>query len=187
MALIDNERTTHMDWITSKSLADVATVVLAIVQLICLPLVLYQVMELRNSLHSTAHSSIYTRYADTIRWLLDKPHLYPYFRENTRLEKSGTAPDHATKKAEVNLLCELTTTLFEHAMLEQKNMPPESWQECWLPYIKASYEQSVEMRLFFEKHQNLYVPKFRKLIADEVKPKLHSAESTLDRPLTTGS
>jgi hypothetical protein len=176
-----------MDWITSKSLADVATVVLAIVQLICLPLVLYQVMELRNSLHSTAHSSIYTRYADTIRWLLDKPHLYPYFRENARLEKSGPAPDAATKKAEVNLLCELTTTLFEHAMLERENMPPTSWQECWLPYIKASYEQSVEMRLFFEKHHNFYVPEYRKLIADELRPKWPSTESTLDRPVAKGS
>ena len=87
-----------MDWITSKPLADVATVVLAIVQLVCLPLVLYQVMELRNSLHSTAHSNIYTRYADTIRWLLNKPHLYPYFRENARLEKSGTPPTMQRRK-----------------------------------------------------------------------------------------
>jgi hypothetical protein len=70
--------------------------------------------------------------------------------------------------------------LFEHAMLEQENMPQESWRECWLPYIKASYEQSVEMRLFFEEHENFYVPKFRHLISNEIKPKLHSTESMLD-------
>ena len=155
-----------------SSWTDGAQIVQAIVQIIGIPFVIYQVSELQKGLYSNTHSNIYTRYADTIRCLLDKPQLYPYFRENGRLEDSGPTPEVARKHAEVQSLCELTTSLFEHATLERHNMPSTSWQDCWLPYIKASYEQSVEMRLFFETHQDFYVPEYCRLIASEVGPKI---------------
>jgi hypothetical protein len=156
-----------------KTWTDVFQVAQAIAQIIGFPFVIYQVHELQKNLHSTAHSNIYTRYADTIRWLLDKPHLFPYFRENVRLESSGQATEMALKQAEVHSLCELTTTLFEHALLERHNMPSTSWRDCWMPYITASYEQSVEMRLFFEAHQGFYVPEYCILIANDVAPKIN--------------
>jgi hypothetical protein len=156
-----------------KTWADAAQVAQAIAQFIGFAFLFYQVNELQKNLYSTAHSNIYTRYADTIRWLLDKPHLYAYFRENVRLEHSGPASEMPLKRAEVHSLCELTTTLFEHATLERHNMPSTSWRDCWLPYITASYEQSVEMRSFFESHQNFYVPEFCRLIASEVAPKIN--------------
>ena len=154
------------------SWADAAQIVQAIMQIVGIPFVAYQVLELKKSLYSNTHSNIYTRYADTIRCLLDKPHLYPYFRENGRLEDPGATLEAAEKRAEVQSLCELTTSLFEHATLEKHNMPSTSWEDCWLPYIRASYEQSVEMRLFFETHQDFYIPEFCRLIASEVAPKI---------------
>jgi len=157
------------------SWTDAAQIVQAIVQIIGIPFVAYQVLELKKSLYSNTHSNIYTRYADTIRSLLDKPQLYPYFRENGRLESSGPAPELAMMRAEVQSLCELTTSLFEHATLERHNMPSTSWQDCWLPYIRASYEQSVEMRIFFETHQDFYIPEFCRLIASEVAPRIKPA------------
>jgi hypothetical protein len=153
-----------------KDWADVAQVVQAIIQIAGLIFVIYQVNELRKTLYSTAHSNIYARYADTIRWLLDKPHLFAYFRENACL---GSAPD-PTVRAQVQSLCELTTTLFEHATIERHNMPSTSWRDCWLPYIADSYEQSAEMRLFFENHQMYYILEYCELIANEIAPKFKS-------------
>jgi hypothetical protein len=154
------------------SWTDAAQIAQAIIQFIGIPFVIYQVSELQKSLYSSTHSNIYTRYADTMRCLLDRPHLYPYFRENGRLEDSGATLELPRKRAEVQSLCELTTTLFEHATLERNNMPSTSWQDCWLPYIKASYEQSFEMRLFFETHQDFYISEYCRLIESEVAPKI---------------
>lgn len=157
------------DWALHDS-ADGAQVVLAIVQIFLIPFVIVQVLELQKNLRSTAHSNIYGRYADTIHWLLDKPHLQPYFRDNVRLADSK--PTEGTA-AQVQALCELTTALFEHATLERHNMPSTSWRDCWMPYITASYERSAEMRLFFqEKTNQFYVSEYRDLIAGEVAPKI---------------
>jgi len=150
------------------SWADAAQVAMAIIQLFGIPFVIWQVRELQKSLHSTTHSNIYTHYTDTIRWFLDKPHLYPYFRENARLEGSVPASEMPLRRAEVLTLCELTTTLFEHATLEKKNMPGPTWENCWVPYIKASYEQSDEMRLFFKENRRFYVDEYCTLIENEI-------------------
>jgi hypothetical protein len=147
----------------------------AIAQLVGFPFVIYPVNELRKSLYSTSHSNIYTHYTDTIRWFLEKPYLYPYFRENARLEGSVPASEMALRHAEVQSLCELTTTLFEHATLERHNMPSTTWRDCWLPYIKASYERSAEMWLFFEAHRDFYIPEYDRLIVGEIAPKIQPA------------
>jgi len=103
-----------------------------------------QLREVKASLHSQTHSNIYSHYSDTVRSFLDKPRLYPYFRNRVALDQNAD-PD---VRAEVDTLCELTTTLFEHATLEQHNMPSTTWKDCWLPYMVASYERSPEMRRF---------------------------------------
>jgi hypothetical protein len=164
-----------MDWLQNLvNTADVkwTDAVQALIQCIGFPLVIYQVNELRKSLYSTTHSNIYTHYVDTVRWFLDKPALYPYFREGVCLKDSGSTPELVQTHAQVHTLCELTTTLFEHAILERRNMPSTTWRDCWLPYIEASYEHSIEMRLFFEAHHRFYVPEFCALITSEIAPKM---------------
>jgi hypothetical protein len=154
-----------------ESWADVALVAQTIIQFVGFPFVIWQVWELQKSLHSTTHSNIYTHYTDTIRWFLDKPHLYPYFRENRLLVGSVEPSAMPVRSAEVLTLCELTTTLFEHATLEKENMPSTTWENCWLPYIRASYKRSDEMVDFFKKNRSFYVPEFQELIERVILPK----------------
>jgi hypothetical protein len=150
--------------------ASVATVLLVVVQILGFIFVVLQVRGLQKSLHSTAHSNIYARYADTVHYFLENPKLYPYFRQNVSLKDSKPAEETASQ---VRSLCELTTALFEHATLERHNMPHTSWTDCWLPYIRTSYEQSNEMRVFFEDKTNqYYANEYRNVIASEVAPKI---------------
>lgn len=64
------------------------------------------------------------------------------------------------------------TTLFEHAMLEKRNMPGDTWRSRWLPYIQQSYERSVELRRFYESNRHFYVRRYRRLIEKRIAPKL---------------
>lgn len=151
--------------------SDGAQVATAIAQILGFIFVIWQVIGLRRSLSSTAHSNIYARYADTIHYLLEKPDLYPYFRSQMCLKDSNPKPEIA---AQVYSLCELTTALFEHATLERENMPRSSWQDCWLPYIRDSYEKSPEMRRYYEdKADEFYIHEYREVIANDVAPRMN--------------
>ena len=160
-----------------ESWANIAQVAQAVIQLVGIPLVILQVWGLQKSLHSSTHSNIYTHYTDTIQWFLDKPHLYPYFRGNRRLDGSVESSVMPVRSAEVLTLCELTTTLFEHATLEKKRMPSTTWKHCWLPYIREAYKHSGEMVDYFKENRGFYVPEFQALIDSVILPKTESGKN----------
>ncbi len=124
-----------------------------------------QLREVKANLHTQTHSNIYTQYVNTIRSFLDKPQLYPYFRDEVRLPEKADP----VLEAEVKTLCELMTTLFEHATLERGNMP-NTWEHCWLPYIMHTYDKSYEMRRFFNRSRKFYVPEFCQLVSKYAEP-----------------
>jgi hypothetical protein len=142
-----------------------------IIQFVAFAVLLCQVNEVRKSLYSTTHNNLYTHYADTLRWFLEKPHLYQYFRGKRPPSNVKRSPE---VEAEVQTLCELTMTLFEHAYLDRENMPGTSWRDCWVAYIRKVYRQSEDLQHFFEEHRDFYVPDFYAFVRSETDPRSSS-------------
>jgi hypothetical protein len=146
-----------MDWIGLAQLF-IGTVGLIV---IC-----YQIMEVRDSLKAQIRniqaqtlSQLYDQYFEICRLFADKPFLRPYFYDSQRF-KEGT--DKQDQRSEITAVCELITGLLEHAAVQRENVPPQTWERCWLPYLKDMYDNSAELELFYRSHRHFYTEEFCK-------------------------
>jgi hypothetical protein len=59
-------------------------------------------------------------------------------------------------------MCELIFGLVEHAVLQKKNLPRDTWKNCWRPYALERLEQSNALEHFFDPNAHWYTREMRK-------------------------
>ncbi len=91
---------------------------------------------IQRAIQSDTHSKLYTHYLEVTKLLLQKPQLRPYFYGGKVLDKS--VPDQADIRQEIEVMCEVFLSLFEHAVVQKNNLPGDSWQNCWRAYVKSA-------------------------------------------------
>ena len=124
--------------------------------------VVLQLRSLRRATEGDTHADLYGQYMEMGKLFLRKPHLRPYFYDSAEIDV--TAPNGARIKQEVAMMCELITTLLEHAALQRPNLPGESWEECWKAYTYARFDSSSVLREWWRCNQQVYADSFRKVV-----------------------
>src|SRR5271170_6157502 len=100
----------------------------------------YQVTQLRKNIRGATQDRLYAHYTELCKLILQKPYLYPYYYENEKYVDSDSNPKDL--KDELNLVSEVVLGLVEHSKLQEKNMPADSWENCWLPFAMERLDKS---------------------------------------------
>jgi hypothetical protein len=149
---------------------DVAQLVATVIGFV---FVVFQLRELQRATQGDTHADLYGQYMEMGKLFLRKPHLRPYFYDSAEIDV--TAPNSARIKQEVAMMCELITTLLEHAALQRPNLPGESWEECWRAYTYARFDSSSVLREWWLCNQAVYADSFRKVVNGRPPPKNKAA------------
>jgi hypothetical protein len=137
-------------WLTSSWTSDVQ----AIASIIGFVVVIYQIWRLKLTIQGDTHSKLYTHYLEVTKLLLQKPELRPYFYEGKTLD--AKLPADAELRQQVEMMSEVFLGLLEHAVLQRKNLPGDSWNNCWKAYVRERYTTSPELARFFRANQKWY-------------------------------
>jgi hypothetical protein len=122
---------------------------------------------------------LYNHYFTLCRTLLRRPHLRGYLYDDVALR---AYPANDKLRSQVNTVCEMTTGLLEHAVLQRLNIPEGSWRDCWQPYLKEMYKnRNSELALFFRKNRHFYSTDFQ----DVVDPLIATKNDTSAAPRQT--
>jgi hypothetical protein len=62
---------------------------------------------------------------------------------------------------EIELMSEMFLGLIEHAKLQEKNMPKDSWKNCWLPFSHERIRKSPQLMNFFRSNNVWYTQALR--------------------------
>ena len=126
----------------------------AIASIVGFVVIIYQIRQLQRAIQSDTHNKLYTHYLEVTKLLLQKPQLRPYFYGGKVLDK--TVPDQADIRQEIEVMCEVFLSLFEHAVVQKNNLPGDSWQNCWKAYVLERYKNSPVLVTFFTANQAWY-------------------------------
>jgi hypothetical protein len=129
----------------------------------------YQVIHLRKNIRGATEDRLYAHYTEICKLFIQKPYLYPYFYDNQSL--TGSLSNRENLHEEIAMMSEAIFGLIEHACLQQKNLPPDAWKNCWLPYANERLSKSAAMQQFFNCNQGWYTAALRSVVND----KRHSA------------
>ena len=138
---------------------DVAQLVATVIGFV---LVIVQLRRLRSATEGDTHADLYGQYMEVGKLFLSKPHLRPYFYESAAIDVA--APDGARTSQEVAVMCELVTSLLEHAALQEPNLPGDSWEECWKAYTYERFDCSAVLREWWRANESMYAARFRKVV-----------------------
>ena len=127
----------------------------AVVSLIGLGIIIWQISHLIRNIQGTTQSSIYEHYTEVSSALLSRPHLWPYFYDKKELPVSQ-GEEYEKLRAEIDLMSEMVLGLIEHAVLQERNLPRDAWKNCWWPYAKERLRKGTEMRAFFDRNEEWY-------------------------------
>lgn len=131
-----------------------AAVVQAAASLVGFVIVIYQIyLLIRNGRNST-QDNLYVHYMDILKLFLAKPYLRPFFYENREMREPD--PAHPHLRNEIDLASEAILGLIEQAALQDKDLPRDTWQHCWLPYAHERLEKSSEIHKFFDANRTWY-------------------------------
>ena len=123
--------------------------------------------------------SLYNHYFTLCRTLLRRPHLRGYLYDGVVMK---AVPVDAKRRSQVDTVCEMMTGLLEHAVLQQPNIPAESWSSCWQPFLREMYkEQESELAGFYRKNRHFYSTEYQKVVDPLVPPE--KASQTTPRPI----
>ena len=56
----------------------------------------------------------------------------------------------------MNLVCESLLALIEHALMYDRTLPDDAWNNCWRPYAVERFNKSKELRKFFQANKCWY-------------------------------
>jgi hypothetical protein len=116
----------------------------------------YQVIHLRKNIRGATQDRLYAHYTEICKSLMQKPHLYPYFYERKTLSPASSLDTEENLRYEIDLMSETILGLIEHSCLQQKNLPKDSWKNCWLPYALERLDKSPAIEKFFNPNQGWY-------------------------------
>jgi len=138
---------------------DVAQLVATVIGFV---FVAVQLRSLRKATEGDTHADLYGQYMELGKLFLRNPHLRPYFYDSAEID--GDAPGNSRIHQEIAIMCELVTSLLEHASLQKCNLPGESWEECWQSYTFERFDSSSVLREWWRANETLYAATFRKLV-----------------------
>ena len=141
---------------------DVAQLAISVV---AFPFVVYQIWQLNRSVQADTHSNLYDHYLKVIELFFEKPHLRPYFYECKRLTDDANAAGNEKLRREIDVMCETIAGLLEHAAVQKKNLPGDSWENCWKAFTVERFRQSPALRQFLAKNGGWYAEAFRTMLA----------------------
>lgn len=104
---------------------------------------------------------IYDHYFKVCHLFVARPYLRPYFYDAQSLAAFDHTVEAQLRRSEVKAVCELITGLLEHAAIQRPNIPPQSWEDCWLPFLKEMYRKSPALEEFYWNHRHFYAADFR--------------------------
>jgi hypothetical protein len=136
----------------------------AITSIVGFILLIYQIHRLHLTVQGETHSKLYTHYLEVTKLLLQKPRLRPYFYDGKPLDPS-LAPD-ADLRIEVETMCEVFLGLLEHAVLQQGNLPGDSWNNCWRAYVRERFSSSPELARFFHANEKWYAEALKQALTE---------------------
>ncbi len=144
-------------------------------QVLALAFVFFQLRQLKQSIQGETHSKLYDHYLRVTELLWREKHLRPYFYSAKLLEES--APDGL--RAEVDMMSEVIAGLLEHAAVQEKNLPKDSWEACWRAFTYERLAKSKELQNYFYENQEWYAQAFCKVVGAKypnlIKPVLTKA------------
>lgn len=127
-------------------------------------LVWSQVRQLNRGIQGETHSKLYDHYLKITERLAGETKLRPYFY-NREKELKTDAAGYADLRGEIDMMCEIILGLLEHAAVQKKNLPKDSWTACWEAYTNERLDKSIELRKFFRENHLWYAKSFRAVVA----------------------
>lgn len=125
--------------------------------------VIIQLHQVGKSVESETHSKLYALDFECTRFIIDRPELYKYFRNNVDIQEDD--PNYVRAEEIAGLLC----THMEHVLLQMTNLPKDI-TPCWLDYIRGIYSTSPILRTHLRKNQEWYSPRLHDLFLGQETP-----------------
>lgn len=91
----------------------------------------YQIRDLKLAVHSDTQAKLYEHYTQVVGMILERPHLRPHLYKDVAVP--GETQEAATRRRELDSMCEIMAGLLEHGLLQKRNLPNKAWKECWQP------------------------------------------------------
>jgi hypothetical protein len=117
----------------------------------------FSVWNVFNSQKAATQDRMYAHYTEICKLFMAKPYLRPYFYDQAVL--SGPSQEYPQLRSEIDFMSETILGLIEHAVMQRKHMPKDSWEHCWLPYAKERVSKSAELAQFFAPNAGWYTHK----------------------------
>jgi len=143
---------------------NLAEIIQAGASILGLAVIYFQIQHLIKNIQGTTQDNIYSHYNDICKMLLQQPHLRPYFYEGKAL--ADTDPESETLRAEVDYMSEMILGVIEHAVVQECNLPPDAWKNCWKPYARERLKKGTEMRRFFQDNKQWYTRALRDAVEE---------------------
>jgi len=160
-------------WTTNvQGTMTMAAVIQMLISIVGFPILIYQVLKLRANIEGATQDRLYGHYTEICKLFMQHPELRPYFYgRSDGAGKTVTANDSLAPK--VAFMCEAILGLVEHAVLQRKNLPSDSWGHCWRPYALERLKESQALEDFFFPNEHWY--------AYRMGEEMRSMKSELDR------
>jgi hypothetical protein len=122
----------------------------------------YQLWQARRNIRGATEHTLYVHYTEICKLLIGKPHLRPYFYENKTMLLQDSNNPHL--REEIDMMSEAILGLIEHSALHERNLPSDTWNNCWMPHAHEHLDKSKEMRDFFAPNRVWYTATLRRVI-----------------------
>ena len=122
----------------------------------------YQIWQARRSIRAGTEHTLYDHYTEVCKLFIQKPYLRPYFYDNKTLSEIDISNPHL--REEIDMMSEAVLGLIEHSVLHAKNLPGDTWKNCWMPYTFERLDKSTEMRNFYFPNRLWYTKALRCVI-----------------------
>jgi len=119
----------------------------------------YQLWQARLNIRAATEHTLYNHYTDICKLFIAKPYLRPFFYDNVTMTELDKKKRHL--REEIDMMSEAVLGLIEHSVLHEKNLPGDTWVNCWMPYMYERLYRSTELYNFFYPNRSWYTKALR--------------------------
>lgn len=141
----------------------IGSIIGSIVAVVGLPVLIYQIVQLRQTIRAEAHGKVYENSLEVQKLLLDNPEFRPFFYEGATMEPTDE------RYPRLLAMAEIFTDYLEHIALQRENVPDEV-KTAWDGYARFFLESSPIIRSFVAQHRSSYCRSFLDRIAKRTGP-----------------
>lgn len=149
-----------------------------------------QVRQLIRNTQGATHDRLYAHYMEVCKLFMQKPELRPYFYEGKELQQASSDQQSRDKKdtdsthngssaqapgrGEIDAMSEAIFGLIEHAVMQHENLPEDTWNNCWRPYVQERLTKSIELQRYFVPNPHWYAVRLDDVVDEFFKTHPHS-------------